>query len=234
MERLGEFLVRIGGHAPAPRELATQMHAYRALRTELASAADWCFGSAYADAIAHFHSQGSFKLPSPDKFKETATARNPEQKPRLALVGGPLDADGLRLFREIERLGGIVVLNATETGERSLAPRTPEGTGVSDAPAGEGGGSTARELSRILLEQCVDVFQRPNSRLYAWLEPRIVKRRVQGIILWHHVGCDLWRAEAESIREAFKLPLLLLEAEDTGSIDQRTISRVQAFLEALR
>jgi hypothetical protein len=46
------------------------------------------------------------------------------------------------------------------------------------------------------------------------------------------VGCDLWRAESESLREAFGLPVLLLSAEEASP--SRSISRLEAFLESLR
>ena len=48
------------------------------------------------------------------------------------------------------------------------------------------------------------------------------------------MGCDLWRAEAESLREAFSLPLLVLESHDMRSIAPREAHRLQAFIESLR
>jgi benzoyl-CoA reductase/2-hydroxyglutaryl-CoA dehydratase subunit BcrC/BadD/HgdB len=79
----------------------------------------------------------------------------------------------------------------------------------------------------------VDVYQRPNTRLYAWLAERLAARGARGIILWHYVGCDLWRAEARSLREAFDLPVLALDADETPSGRARNAGRVQAFLETL-
>ena len=61
-------------------------------------------------------------------------------------------------------------------------------------------------------DNIVDVFQRPNTRLYSWLKPRLASRQARGIVLWHFTGCDLWRAEAQTLRETFGLPVLLLEA----------------------
>jgi hypothetical protein len=87
-------------------------------------------------------------------------------------------------------------------------------------------------LARVCLANCVDVFQRPNTRLYDWLRERLTIRKVRGIVLWHYVGCDLWRAEAQPMREAFGLPVLLLDADEAAP--RRNTGRLEAFLEALR
>jgi len=83
-------------------------------------------------------------------------------------------------------------------------------------------------------ENIIDVFQRPNARLYSWLKPRLLSRKTRGIVLWHFTGCDLWRAEAQSLREVFRLPLLLLEADEAAGISARDVNRLQAFVETLK
>jgi hypothetical protein len=87
-------------------------------------------------------------------------------------------------------------------------------------------------LARRFLARCVDVFQRPNTRLYDWLRERLTARQVRGIVLWHYVGCDLWRAEAQPMREAFGLPVLLLDADE--ATPNRNTGRLEAFLESLQ
>jgi hypothetical protein len=94
--------------------------------------------------------------------------------------------------------------------------------------------STRRNPANHYFDHCVDVFQRPNTRLYAWLEARLAERGVGGIVLWVHVGCDLWRAEAASLREAFGLPVLVLESQEAGAGGLRDANRLAAFFEALR
>jgi len=116
------------------------------------------------------------------------------------------------------------VLNATEPGERCLL--APSAT-----PSDE---STPDALADRYFDGIVDVFSRPNSRLYSWLGARLELRRVRGIVLWVHVGCDLWRAEMESLREAFGLPLLMLEARDEWGGGVRELNRLAAFIETLR
>ena len=125
----------------------------------------------------------------------------------------------------IETAGARVVLNATETGERGLLPSF-EWEDSGDDPVDV--------LVRGYLENIVDAFQRPNKRLYAWLGQRLSSRRVRGIVLWVYTGCDLWRAEAQSLLEAFGLPVLLLEADTAQGCSPRDVGRVQAFVETLK
>jgi hypothetical protein len=66
------------------------------------------------------------------------------------------------------------------------------------------------------------------------LKDRLGARAIRGIVLWHYVGCDLWRAEAQSLREAFGLPLLLLDAGNAPLASARDNGRVEAFVESLR
>jgi hypothetical protein len=173
----------------------------------------------------------------------------------LALIGGPLPQAQMPLLDAIEQAGGRVVLNATEAGERSLWPGSPlepeaaersvYAAETSVDPAGRDSPVTLPipgscsvnaalllQFARGCLANCVDVFQRPNTRLYDWLRERLTARKVRGIVLWHYVGCDLWRAEAQPLREAFGLPVLLLDADE--AMPRRNTGRLQAFLESLR
>ena len=176
----------------------------------------------------------------------------------LALVGGPLAQPQMVLLDAIEKAGGRVVLNATEAGERSLwadslldnaQPCTAECSvdtteaaikqpckeafaPVSSPELCSVNAALLARLARGWLANCVDVFQRPNNRLYNWLCERLTARRVRGIVLWHYVGCDLWRAEAQPMREAFGLPVLLLDADEAAP--NRNTGRLEAFLESLR
>jgi hypothetical protein len=203
--------------------------------------------------------------PLPDEV-----APQPHTGVPLALVGGPLCASQWGLFETIEAVGGCVVLNATEPGERCLLPPMP-----ADVPAHCGTAATKRPGTRTkdvheddgircgwqrfpvagidsevaatpadgdgldvlcdhYFDHVVDVFQRPNSPLYNWLGPRLEARHVRGLILWVHVGCDLWRAEAASLREAFHLPVLVLDSTDLRGGGLRDLNRLAAFVEALR
>jgi len=190
LERLGQFLLELGGSAPRPEILRREMLQADEARRRLHEAA-----------------------PVPA-----------ENQVPLALVGGPLSAVDRNLFNAIATAGGCVALNATESGERSLCP-------AFDLNAC---GDPFDALVTGYFENIVDVFQRPNTRLYSWLKPRLLSRRARGIVLWHFTGCDLWRAEAQTLREVFNLPVLLLEADETAGISPRDVNRLQAFVETLK
>ncbi len=216
VERLGRFLRGLGGSAPAPELLRETMVQYRQARSRLLAGVDRCSARQFAEAAARFHWDGSVHLP--DQPAPPMAHAIP-----LAIVGGPLPARQWDLLDAIEKAGGRVALNGTEAGERSLAA----------LPLEDGPGDPLERLTQSFLEHCADVFQRPNTRLYAWLGERLGPRRVRGLVLRHYVGCDLWRAEAQHLREAFGLPVLLLDADETNGCAPRSLGRIQAFLESL-
>jgi len=224
LERLGRFLVEQGGQPPTARELAESMARYRLARGRLLEAAMRLSARQYCEALARFHWDGTVNL------NQEASAPRAGSIP-LALVGGPLPPWQMHLLDAIEAAGGHVVLNATEAGERSLGP-------VSRPDQGHTADRTLPDLLQLLtrscLDRCVDVWQRPNTRLFLWLKERLAARKVRGIVLWHFVGCDLWRAETQSLREAFGLPVLLLDANEAAGDALRQSTRIQAFLESLR
>jgi hypothetical protein len=219
VERLGRFLVSLGGRPPARSQLAGVMLEYAEKRKTLARAWRSMPAIEYANAIGRFCWDGSSVLP-PRASEGWAQDLVP-----LALVGGPLPASSWILLDELEKGGGRVVLNATETGERMLLPVFDEDRLALD-PFGA--------LVDGYWGNCVDVFQRPNRRLYAWIESRLIERGARGLVLWHYVACDLWRAEAQSLREAFGLPVLALDAVEDVTSDSRDLTRLRAFLEMLR
>ncbi|HXP61301.1 MAG TPA: 2-hydroxyacyl-CoA dehydratase family protein, partial [Dongiaceae bacterium] len=170
----------------------------------------------FAEAVASFQWEGAFS---------SAPAAAPGKTVSLAIVGGPFCSAHWPLLEVLEAAGGRVVLNATESGERSLCPSC-EFAADNDEPF--------EVLLNGYFGGIVDVFPRPNTRLYTWLRPRLRSREVRGIVLWHFTGCDLWRAEAPSLREAFGLPVLLLEAEEAPGASPRAVNRLQAFVETLK
>lgn len=212
--RLGRHLQALGGHAPTAAELAAAIHENEAHRAALRRFMQQSSARQATEALATWFSGG------PVRATPGAAVT---QGVRLALVGGPLLPSHWPLFDAISEGGGCVVLNATEPGERCLLPPLP-----TPAP----GQDPLIALADHYFDHAVDVFHRPNTRLYDWLRPRLAERQVRGIVLWYHVGCDLWRAEAQPLREAFGLPVLLLEAD--GAAMLRSTGRLEAFLESLR
>jgi hypothetical protein len=216
LERLGQFLLAIGGRAPTPEMLRQEMQQSSRTRKCLLESAPASSPRGFAEAVARFHWDGAFSPPPPAA---------PANQIPLALVGGPFLAPHWKLLDEIEAAGGRVVLNATETGERSLSPAFEFEAGANHP---------FDVLVHGYCDNIVDVFQRPNTRLYSWLKPRLASRQVRGIVLWHFTGCDLWRAEAQTLRETFGLPVLLLEAGGEPGNAPRELTRLQAFVETLK
>jgi hypothetical protein len=216
LERLGRFLLAIGGRAPSPEELRREMLQSSRARNRLLESAPAASSRGFAEAVARFHWDGSCSPPPPAA---------PANRTPLALVGGPFLAPHWKWLDALEAAGARIALNASEMGERSLSPAFDfDGGAIAPFDA----------LVRGCRDNIVDVFQRPNTRLYSWLKTRLESRLVRGIVLWHFTGCDLWRAEAQTLRETFGLPVLLLEAGAEPGGAPRELDRLQAFAETVR
>jgi benzoyl-CoA reductase/2-hydroxyglutaryl-CoA dehydratase subunit BcrC/BadD/HgdB len=244
LDRLGRFLRELGGVSPTSEILRREMSQTDEARRRLREAAPAATARSFAKSVARFHDDGGFSAPlmagSKSEIRDPKTERNPKPEVGpgelagaglrtsdfpavpLALVGGPLAMADWTLIDAIEDAGGCVALNATLSGERSLAPAFGEGADL------------LTSLADGYFENIADVFRRPNTRLYTWLKPRLLSRRARGIVLWCFTGCDLWRAEGQSLREVLGLPVLLLEAGDVAGISPRDANRLQAFVETLK
>jgi benzoyl-CoA reductase/2-hydroxyglutaryl-CoA dehydratase subunit BcrC/BadD/HgdB len=217
LERLGGFLVRLGGNAPDRQVLAEVMMEYDTRRAAVREARGRLSPRDYSERIARFHAEG---LDSP--FPQGAVS--PKRGIPLALLGGPLFVDHFSIFDLIEAAGGTVVLDATETGERTL-PAPFDRRRVHDYPL--------MELAEAYFGSIPDVFRRPNSELYRYLKKEIAVRAVRGIILRRYVWCDGWHAEVHRLREWAGVPVLDLDIGDDDS-EERTSSRIEAFLAMLK
>ncbi len=226
LARLSKFLMQLGGIAPSVEILQEWSKRYHARRWQLLEAAGQFHDRCYAGMVYHFQSDGpgvgTNCLPGPRMVPHPQRFDLRRRVP-LAVIGGPLPSSQWPVLDLVEQAGGSVVLNATDDGERGLNVGNWEGD-FSDLPS----------FASAHLARCVDVWQRPNSRLYAWLQERLGPRGVRGIVLWYYPGCDLWRGEAQSLREAFKLPVLAVEGGDLQSLAPRIQGRIEALLESLR
>ena len=224
LERLGRFLVELGGHAPSAERLNHILMEYQSARNRLLEAGARLSAREFVEALARFYGDGSVGVAQ--ESRQVRVGGVP-----LALVGGPLPRSQWQLLDVIENAGGRVALNAVEPGERNLWHSSPP---VASPGTTGADGELLESLAKTYLDHCIDVFQRPNTRLYDWLRERLTARRARGIVLWHYVGCDLWRAEAQPLREAFGLPVLLLDAAQAAADSLRNAGRIQAFLESLQ
>ncbi len=216
--RLGGFLERLGGARPTEAELWAAVANYSNRRRQLLDAGERGETVQTAPALLSYFGGANLEI-------QCAPQAGPFGAVPVAIVGGPLLPAHWRLFDLVTTAGGRVALNATELGERCLVPPVPDSGGRAD-PLGV--------LADHYFENCIDVFRRPNLQLYAWLSARLAQRHIRAILLWAYLHCDLWRAEAQTLRERFNLPVLMVEAQDVASTPARVLNRLGALVEAVR
>ena len=216
LERLGEFLVSLGGVKPEPVDLVSIMLEYQEVRKKLLAQQGISTGKSFAEKLAYFGETG--------KIKEDAEpySKGLPQVP-IGLIGGPLTGDHFDLFDAFSEQGASVVINGTETGERVLPGRF-DLRRLNDAPM--------QVLTEAYFVSFPDVFERPNNRIFTWMKQVIAARGVRGMVFIRYVWCDKWHSEVQRFREALSIPLLDIELEGE-QIGERTKNRIQAFMEAL-
>ncbi|MGB3195325.1 MAG: 2-hydroxyacyl-CoA dehydratase family protein, partial [Phycisphaerae bacterium] len=143
----------------------------------------------------------------------------------VAVIGGPLMRGNARVFDWIEEAGGVVVLDGTESGARTL-PAPFDRRRLRDEPV--------LELVDAYFGRIPDVFRRPDEALVAWLGSELAASGARALIVWRYVWCDLWAAFAARAGELAGLPVLDLDVSGDEGADRRTANRLQAFLEVLR
>lgn len=194
---------------------------------------------AEVERLARFLARYGASRPAPDflrrvmlqaaearrKKSAAAAARSPAPGfVPVALVGGPWCRYHRHLAQALAAAHLFVALDATENGERTWDLHFD----LDHEP------DPLAALVSGYFNHLTDIFQRPNDRFYSWLQPRLAARRARGLVLWHFTGCDLWKAEAGTLRETTGLPVLLLEADGADRVSPRTRARLQAFGETIR
>jgi len=221
LKRLGRFLVRLGGRSPSPNDLAKVMLEYDTARASVRAARGSWSSRRYSEAITEFGRTGKCVVTETRVESDLHTAGTP-----LAILGGPLLGQDFELFDMVDASGGLVVLDATETGERGICAPFDRRT-VREQPL--------IELTSAYFGGIQDPSRRPNSGLYHWLRHKLSDRAVRGIILRRYVWCDMWHAEAQRLKEWVGLPVL--DIDSTGHYQtekERWANRIPAFLEMLQ
>jgi benzoyl-CoA reductase/2-hydroxyglutaryl-CoA dehydratase subunit BcrC/BadD/HgdB len=218
LDRLGRFLVALGGRAPDASQLARVLLAHEDARLAVRRARGRLSARQFAQAIADVRDQAAPNLAAPSATEQSHLVP-------LALVGGPLLAKDYAVFDVVEQAGGRIVLDATETGERTL-PEPLDRARVRDDPISA--------LADAYFRGIPDVFRRPNHRLYEWLGEQLAARHVRGILLRRYVWCDLWHAELGRMRRWSPVPVLEFDVCEDDSQMARFRGRMEAFLETLK
>lgn len=217
MDRLGRFLIDLGGRAPGAARLASVVRRRQRFLASLRDSRDDMSARQYQAAVMGLHRTG--RVPS---ARRKAIRRR--RGVPLALLGGPVGPQDYWFLDAVEAFGGRVALDGTETGERTLPARIDPHLLARDP---------SEALACAYFDNIRDVFQRPNSGFYEWLKRETSNRGIRGVVVRTHVWCDLWRAEVDRIRETLALPLLHIDVDRGASSRAGVVSRTQAFLETL-
>jgi benzoyl-CoA reductase/2-hydroxyglutaryl-CoA dehydratase subunit BcrC/BadD/HgdB len=224
--RLGRFIERVGGIEPTAGRLGQTMLSYDRARAAVFEERPRLSATQFAEKLVEVRSTGAAQQPGCHRVPRHNPRPLPSTGMPLALVGGPLTENDYHLFDRIEQLGGRVVLDGTEGGERTL-PAKFDGRRVREDPLGE--------LVRAYFDTIPDVFRRPNTALHQWIAEYVRKRRVRGIVFRRYVWCDLWHAEFERLKQSGPVPILALDADrDDDGGQARISSRLEAFMEMLQ
>ena len=217
LKRLGAFLEELGGMYPSSGRLGEVMKEFETARRQILSSRKDLTSRAFSEKLFDFFRSGNLDV-------DLSSSSRDQTGIPMAVLGGPLEEKYLLLLDEIEINGGEVVLDGTETGERTL-PRFFDFKRLREAPL--------LELADSYFGHIPDAFRRPNDQLYRWLKLEIEKRNIAGIILIRRLWCDIWHGEVQRIREEVGIPILDLDL-DGENPESRNRTRIQAFLEVLR
>jgi len=218
LERLGQFLVRLGGCAPNREKLVAEILRY-SCEKELADLYPIIPHEPSSGALSCVVQQMRHSMEAESQRRSDGDRGVP-----LGVIGGPLMERDQVLFRVLRESGGRAVFDGTETGSRTIRR-------LDD-----------RCLSRDPLVNLAEAYfhipdpsRRPNSEFYEWLRDNLARSGARGLVLHHYVWCDKWHAEFGRLREWIKLPILRLDSEGQGEMDSlRVRNRVHAFVETLR
>ncbi len=217
LKRLGRFLESLGGRWGGPEALAEAMNVYDSWRERFRSVNPRLKTRRHAEFLDGFYRHGAgASLPETDD--DPIGGGVP-----LMLLGGPLCRSDWAILDALESAGGRVVLDGTETGERTW-PAPFDKTQIR--------ANAFDVLTQAYFGSIPDVFRRPNDVLYRWIDERVRETEIRGGILFRRRWCDLWIGESQRIREALGLPLLELDLD--GDAKARARGRIEAYLEMLR
>jgi len=213
LRRLGRFVVSLGGKAPSDEEFGEVMARYDARRAEFEKLTP---RRAWEALLADVGGAPSGRDPPP---------ANGSGATPVAIAGGPLMRTDSWLFDTIERAGGTVVLDATETGSRTL-PAPFDRRKLRREPL--------EELARAYFGGIPDAFRRPDDMLYEWLGAELRASGARGVILRCYTWCDMWAPAHERLKGAVDLPVLCLDSAGEAGPPGSEANRIEAFMEMLR
>lgn len=217
LKRLGRFLVRLGGEPPSEAQLIFHAEAFDHQRKQLRQRRGVLDGESFHAHLREFQTTGQLPPLPAEHLRRDGV--------RLALAGGPLRSEDGDIFSLIRHAHGDVVLDATESGEMTLAPAFSK-RHLYDDPLGE--------IVDAYFGQIPHAMRRPNSHLYRYFQVELSRRGVQGLIWQQTMWCDLWAAESQRFAQWCSVPVLQWNTGDEHSDHVRISTRLEAFVEMLQ
>lgn len=224
LERLGRFLVDLGGQVPSKGHLARIAREIDERRRSLRRRQGKLSARAFAEAVNSVHFT-TYSFSDGQGTARTSGMDGNDKHIPIAIVGGALPTSLYGLYDLIESEQGRVALDANENGEIALSPRLDESR-LGHAPLAA--------VASAYFDHIPGAFRRPNSLLYDWLDRELPARNIRAILFISHTWCDLWQAEAHRMKERYGLPFLSIRFVPDAGFQERIRSQVQAFLEVLR
>ena len=239
LERLGRFLVALGGAAPRPERLTAVLLEHDSRRQTLRAMQPRLKPLAWIRTLRHYYATGELPDagpgPNPALVQTTRAdtagmspasppprRTSPARPAALGLVGSPLLAEQLTVYEAVEAAGGEIVLDGTTNGELALPPPYAARRLAEDPMAA---------MVELYFQTLPDAFRRPNTLLYEWLTRRCAELGLRGVLFHHQLWCDTWHAEAQRMKESLPIPLLSFQTGGEPVLGAHALSRIQAFLE---
>jgi benzoyl-CoA reductase/2-hydroxyglutaryl-CoA dehydratase subunit BcrC/BadD/HgdB len=224
LQRLGQFLVRLGGKEPSRSELAGSILAYSLARAKLAARAASVNARQAAEAFWSLGENGPDPKSKPWLSRMHLDDHIVHPGVPILLLGSPLTREGLVVLDLVEQAGGRVTVNATENGPAIV----PGSFHVLQRRA-----SLLDQLVRAYYRHIPHPFSRPNDRLYEWLADALKTSQARGILFIRYVWCDLWHAELARLKERCGVPVVDVDLTAGDDTVARLAGRVQALMEML-
>jgi benzoyl-CoA reductase/2-hydroxyglutaryl-CoA dehydratase subunit BcrC/BadD/HgdB len=89
-----------------------------------------------------------------------------------------------------------------------------------------------RVLAEAYFGSITNIGERPNNRIFLWIKKTIESFGIRGMVIVRYIWCDKWHSEVRRLREWLNIPVLDIEL-GPERIDERTMNRVEAFMEIL-
>jgi len=130
-------------------------------------------------------------------------------------------------------LGDNIVAETVETMGGALIPLNCTGFQMFPDQPGKLEDFSVAALCRIYFESMKCVRCRPNHETFRYAAEELISTGAHGLIVKTLKFCDLWFTEKVRMKQAFQVPVLLLDTAFSVGEVERTAARVESFVQSL-